>query len=137
MPKIIAIDYGKNRTGFAITDETKTFAFGLCTQKTSENINYLKNLVPKENIDTIVVGLPRKLNNDFADIATEVLQFIEKVKRDFNDIKIIPLDERYTSKMAFQSMIDSGMKKKDRRNKALVDEIAATILLQNYLEYKH
>lgn len=136
MPKILAIDYGKKRTGYAISDESKIFAFGLCTQDTIQNMNYLKNTIPKENIDTIVIGMPKKLNNELADIANEIYSFIEKLKIEFSSVNIIELDERFTSKMAFQSMIDSGMKKNDRKNKALVDEIAATILLQNYLAHK-
>lgn len=136
MPKILAIDYGKKRTGYAISDESKIFAFGLCTQETIQNMNYLKNTIPKENIDTIVIGMPKKLNNGLADIANEIYSFIEKLKIEFSSVNIIELDERFTSKMAFQSMIDSGMKKNDRKNKALVDEIAATILLQNYLAHK-
>ncbi len=134
MSKILAIDYGTKRTGFAISDESKIFAFGLSTQETSQNISYLKSLFQKEKISTIVIGLPKKLNNEFAQIVPKIEQFKKQLIQHFPEIQLVDIDERFTSKMAFQSMIDSGLKKKDRQNKALVDEISATILLQNYLE---
>ena len=134
MSKILAIDYGTKRTGFAISDESKIFAFGLSTQETKNNISYLETIIPKEKIDTIVIGIPKKLNNELAEIVPKIELFKRQLKNKFPDVKIIDMDERFTSKMAFQSMIDSGMKKKDRQNKALVDEISATIILQNFLE---
>lgn len=134
MSKILAIDYGTKRTGFAISDESKIFAFGLSTQETKNNITYLETLIPKEKIDTIVIGIPKKLNNELAEIVPKIELFKRQLKNKFPDVKIVDIDERFTSKMAFQSMIDNGMKKKDRQNKALVDEISATIILQNYLE---
>lgn len=134
MSKILAIDYGTKRTGFAISDESKTFAFGLSTQETKNNLSYLQTLIPKEKIDTIVIGIPKKLNNELANIVPQIELFKRQLKNKFPEIKIIDIDERFTSKMAFQSMIDSGMKKKERQNKSLVDEISATIILQNYLE---
>jgi putative Holliday junction resolvase len=134
MSKILAIDYGTKRTGFAISDESKIFAFGLSTQETKNNISYLETIIPKEKIDTIVIGIPKKLNNELAEIVPKIELFKRQLKNKFPDVKIIDMDERFTSKMAFQSMIDSGMKKKDRKNKSLVDEISATIILQNFLE---
>ncbi len=134
MSKILAIDFGGKRTGYAISDDSKIFAFGLSTQETKNNISYLQNLLQKEKIDTIVIGLPKKLNNEFADIVPRIQQFKNEIKNKFPGVLLVDMDERFTSKMAFQSMIDSGMKKKDRQNKALVDEISATIILQNYLE---
>lgn len=134
MSKILAIDYGTKRTGFAISDESKIFAFGLSTQETKNNISYLETIIPKEKVDTIVIGIPKKLNNELAEIVPKIELFKRQLKNKFPDIKIHEIDERFTSKMAFQSMIDSGIKKKDRRNKSLVDEISATIILQNYLE---
>jgi len=136
MAKILAIDYGKKRTGYAISDDSKTFAFGLSTQNSIQNINYLKEIVNKEKIDTIVIGLPKKLNNELADIVADIEIFKQKILTEFSNIEIVDVDERYTSKLAFQSMIDSGMKKKDRKNKSLIDEISATIILQHYLELK-
>ena len=134
MSKILAIDYGTKRTGFAISDESKIFAFGLSTQETKNNITYLETLVPKEKIDTIVIGIPKKLNNELAEIVPKIELFKRQMKNKFPDVKIVDIDERFTSKMAFQSMIDSGMSKKNRQNKALVDEISATIILQGFLE---
>jgi putative Holliday junction resolvase len=132
--KILAIDYGTKRTGFAISDESKIFAFGLSTQETKNNISYLEILIPKEKIDTIVIGIPKHLNNEPAQIVPKIELFKRQLKNKFPEVKIVDIDERFTSKMAFQSMIDSGMKKKDRQNKAMVDEISATIILQSYLE---
>ncbi len=132
--KILAIDYGTKRTGFAISDESKIFAFGLSTQETKNNITYLEMLIPKEKIDIIVIGIPKKLNNELAEIVPKIELFKRQLKNKFPDVKIADIDERFTSKMAFQSMIDSGMKKKDRQNKTLVDEISATIILQSFLE---
>ena len=134
MSKILAIDFGTKRTGFAISDESKIFAFGLSTQETKNNISYLETIIPKEKIDTIVIGIPKKLNNELAEIVPKIELFKRQLKNKFPDVKIIDMDERFTSKMAFQSIIDNGMKKKDRQNKALVDEISATIILQNFLE---
>jgi putative Holliday junction resolvase len=134
MSKILAIDYGTKRTGFAISDESRIFAFGLSTQETKNNITYLETLIPKEKIDTIVIGIPKKLNNELAEIVPKIELFKRQMKNKFPDIKIIDTDERFTSKMAFQSMIDNGMSRKDRQNKALVDEISATIILQGFLE---
>jgi putative Holliday junction resolvase len=134
MSKILAIDYGTKRTGFAISDESRIFAFGLSTQETKNNITYLETLIPKEKIETIVIGIPKKLNNELAEIVPKIELFKRQMKNKFPDIKIIDVDERFTSKMAFQSMIDNGMSRKDRQNKALVDEISATIILQGFLE---
>jgi putative Holliday junction resolvase len=132
--KILAIDYGTKRTGFAISDERKIFAFGLSTQESKNNISYLEILIPKEKIDTIVIGIPKKLNNELAEIVPKIELFKRQLKNKFPDVMIVDADERFTSKMAFRSMIDNGMKKKDRQNKGLVDEISATIILQSFLE---
>lgn len=132
--KVLAIDYGMKRTGYAISDENKIFAFGLSTQETKNNLTYLEGLIPKEKIDIIVIGIPKKLNNEYAAIVPKIQQFKQQIKIKFPSVQIVDIDERFTSKMAFQSMIDSGMKKKERQNKALIDEISATIILQNFLE---
>lgn len=134
MSKVLAIDYGAKRTGFAISDESKTFAFGLSTQETKNAFAYVEALIPKEKIDTIVIGIPKRLNNELADIVPQIRNFMGRIKNKFPAIKIVEADERFTSKMAFQSMIDSGMKQKDRRNKGVVDEISATLILQSFLE---
>ena len=133
MPKILAIDYGAKRTGFAISDENKIFAFGLSTQETKNAFSYIEQLILKEKIDTIVIGIPKHLNNELAAIVPRIQQFKNQLKNKFPGLMIEDIDERFTSKMAFQSMIDSGMKKKARQNKAMVDEISATLILQNYL----
>ncbi|MDB5225901.1 MAG: Holliday junction resolvase RuvX [Bacteroidota bacterium] len=134
MSKILAIDYGAKRTGFAISDEGKIFAFGLSTQETKNAFLYIEQLIPKEKIDTIVIGIPKHMNNELADIVPRIQQFKNQLKNKFPGINIVDIDERFTSKMAFQSMIDSGMTKKQRRDKGTVDQISATIILQNYLE---
>jgi putative Holliday junction resolvase len=134
MPKILAIDYGKKRTGFALSDESKIFAFGLSTQETKVAFEYIVQLIPKEKIDTIVIGIPKHLNNELAEIVPQIQNFKNRIQNKFPDIKMVEMDERFTSKIAFQTMIDSGLKKKDRQNKALVDEISATIILQSFLE---
>lgn len=132
--KILAIDYGNKRTGFAISDDNRIFAFGLSTQETKNNLSYLQQIITKEKIDTIVIGIPKHLNNELAEIVPKIQLFKRQIKNKFPEINIVDIDERFTSKMAFQSMIDNGMKKKDRQNKALVDEISATIILQSFLE---
>lgn len=134
MAKILAIDYGTKRTGFAISDDSRIFAFGLSTQETKNNLTYLKTLFTKEKIDTIVIGLPKKLNNELADIVPAIETFKQQILQLYPTLVIINIDERFTSKMALQSMIQNGMKKKDRQNKQLIDEISATIILQSYLE---
>lgn len=134
MAKVLAIDYGTKRTGFAISDDSRIFAFGLSTQETKNNLTYLKTLFTKEKIDTIVIGLPKKLNNELADIVPAIETFKQQILQLYPTLVIINIDERFTSKMALQSMIQNGMKKKDRQNKQLIDEISATIILQSYLE---
>lgn len=134
MPKVLAIDYGKKRTGFALSDEQKIFAFGLCTQETGNNLKFISTLCLKENLDTILIGLPKTLQNEDAEIVPLIRKFIGELKSSYPLLQIIEADERFSSKMAVQSMVNSGMKKKDRQNKSLVDEISATILLQHYLE---
>ena len=132
--KVLAIDYGTKRTGYAISDDSKIFAFGLSTQETKNNLAYLSQVILKEKVDTIVIGLPKKLNNELAQIVPKIELFKRQLKNKFPEVQIFDMDERFTSKMAFQSMIDIGMKKKDRQNKKLVDEIAATIMLQDYMQ---
>ena len=134
MKRILAIDYGKKRTGLAITDSQNIIASGLCTVHTKELMTFLENLILKEQIGIIVIGEPKHLDNTPAQFAAETDKFTKMVSNKFPDLKIERMDERFTSKMAFQTMIDSGLKKSDRRNKALVDEISATIILQSYLE---
>lgn len=131
----MAIDYGGKRTGIAVTDEMQIIASGLTTVATKELFAFLTDYFSRENVEKVIIGEPKRLNNEPSQISDEIVKFVEKFKEQFATIEVVRMDERFTSKMAFQTMIDSGLKKKQRQNKALVDEIAATILLQDYLTY--
>lgn len=134
MGRIIAIDYGQKRTGIAVTDELKMIANPLSTIHSKEVIIFLKDYVARENVECIVVGEPKQMDNSASESAKFIEPFIKLLSRTFPLIPIKRIDERFTSKMAFQTMIDAGLGKKDRRNKSLVDTISATIILQSYLE---
>ena len=136
MARILAIDYGKKRTGIAVTDELQLIASGLCTLDTKNLFSFLSEYIKKEKLSLILVGQPKRMDNSFSDIEDEIKSFISKLSTHYPDLEIKRIDERFTSKMAFQTMIDSGLKQKSRRNKALLDEISATIILQSYLYYK-
>jgi putative Holliday junction resolvase len=136
MGRILALDFGEKRTGIAVTDELKIIASGLTTVKTSDLLDFLKNYVNSESVELIVIGLPKRLNNEPSQSETQIKLFIDQLVIAFPEMAIKRVDERFTSKMAFQTMIDSGLGKKKRRNKALVDEISATIILQSYLYSK-
>jgi putative Holliday junction resolvase len=129
----MAIDYGSKRVGIAVTDPQQIIATGLTTVHSKDVIEFLKGYIAKEPVECIVVGEPKRMNNEPSDSARFIDPFVVHLKRTFPAIKVERLDERFTSKMAFQTMIDSGLKKKDRQNKALVDEISATIILQDYM----
>lgn len=133
MARIMAIDYGSKRVGIAVTDPEQIIATGLTTVLSKDLIDFLKKYVEKEEVSCIVVGEPKRMNNEPSDAARFVEPFVMHLKRSFPAIKVERMDERFTSKMAFQTMIDSGLKKKARQNKELVDEISATIILQSYL----
>lgn len=133
MGKILAIDFGLKRTGLAITDENKIIASGLTTVDSKEMMNFIVQLTKKETIDTIVLGEPKRLNNEDSHITANVRLLKEALEKQFPQIPVKLIDERFTSKMAFQTMIDGGLSKKQRRNKELIDEISATIILQSYL----
>ena len=133
MGRVLAIDYGKVRTGIAVTDELKIIASGLTTVATEELLTFLKDYTKKESVEAFVIGKPKQLNNTDSESEVLIAPFVEKLQKTFPNIPINRVDERFTSKMAFQTMIDSGLKKKQRRNKGLVDEISATIILQSYL----
>jgi putative Holliday junction resolvase len=134
MGKILAIDFGLKRTGIAITDENKIIASGLTTVDSKELMNFLIQLCMKQIIETIVLGEPKRLNNEPSHITSNVHLLKEALEKQFPLIPIVLIDERFTSKMAFQSMIDNGMSKKQRKNKGLIDEISATIILQSYMQ---
>lgn len=133
MGRILAIDYGTKRTGIAITDELQLIASGLTTVPTKELLNFLKNYLETEKVDLFLIGEPTQKDGAPSDVEVHIKEFIKSFSEKFPQVEIKRVDERYTSKMAFQTMIDSGLKKKQRRNKALIDEISATIILQEYL----
>ncbi|AFU67651.1 Holliday junction resolvase, putative [Psychroflexus torquis ATCC 700755] len=133
--KVIALDFGMKRTGIAISDEMKMIASGLRTVETRNLMQELKKIIEEESVDTLVVGQPKHIDGKPMQLEKNILYFIEDVQALFPSLVIKRIDERFTSKMAFQTMIDSGLKKKQRQNKGLVDEISATIILQNYLQY--
>ena len=136
MSRILAIDFGKVRTGIAVTDELQIIASGLTTVATSELIPFLKDYTQKEKVSLFLVGLPKQMDNSESESEVLIAPFLEKLKKHFPTIPIKRVDERFTSKMAFQTMIDGGLKKKQRQNKELIDEISATIILQSYLYNK-
>jgi len=133
MGRILALDYGSKRTGIAVTDEMKLIASGLTTVATPGLIDFLTKYFNDEKVELILVGEPKQKDGTHSNIEEEIQKFLEKFKKIFPSMEVKRVDERYTSKMAFQSMIDNGLKKKQRQNKALIDEISATIILQEYL----
>lgn len=133
MSRIIAIDYGQKRTGIAITDEFRIIASGLTTIDSKNIFTFLKDLLNKEQVEIAIIGDPKQMNGQPSQSAEMIDAFVEKLKNQFPDLKIERVDERFTSKMAVKTMIDSGLKKNQRKNKALIDEISATIMLQDYL----
>lgn len=133
MGKIIAIDFGLKRTGIAITDASNIIASPLTTVDSIHLMTFLIETVKKENVTTIVMGDPKRLNNEATHITENVYLLKEALEKQFPTVKIELMDERFTSKMAFQSMIDNGMKKKQRQEKGMIDQISAAIILQSYL----
>lgn len=136
MARILAIDYGKARTGIAVTDELQIIASGLTTVNTKTLIRFLKDYTAKEQVELFLVGEPKQMDNTASESEVLITPFLAKLKEQFPSIPVIRVDERFTSKMAFQTMIDSGLKKQQRKNKALIDEISATLILQSYLYSK-
>jgi putative Holliday junction resolvase len=133
MSKILAMDYGKRRTGIAVTDDLQIIASGLTTVNTDVLFEFLEKYLKNEKVELFLIGEPKQMDYTVSESEKLILPFIEKLKKKFSQIPIKRVDERFTSKMAFQTMIDSGLNKKQRQNKALVDEISATIILQSYL----
>lgn len=133
MGRILSIDYGSKRTGLAVTDPLKIIASGLTGLHTKDLETFLIDYFKKEQVELVIIGHPTKLDDSDTHATPLVQAFINRFKKVFPHMPIIKVDERYTSKMAVQSMVESGMKKKNRQNKNLVDEIAATIMLQEYL----
>lgn len=133
MARILALDYGSKRTGIAVTDELQMIASGLTTVPTTDLLPFLKNYFSEEKVELVLLGEPKQMDNTASQSEEKIGEFIKEFTKAFPEMKLERVDERFTSKMAFQSMIDSGLKKKQRQNKALVDEISATIILQSYL----
>lgn len=136
MPRILAIDYGRKRTGLAVTDELQIIASGLTTIPSDTAIAFLTAYFIKENVTKVLIGEPKQMNGQPSESTSIIEKFVADFRAAFPQMPIVRVDERFTSKMAFQTMIDSGLSKKQRQNKGLVDEIAATILLQDYLTRK-
>lgn len=130
----MAIDYGKKRTGIAVTDPMQIIANGLTTVATSELMDFLLKYTAQEKVERIVVGYPKQMNNKDSENMKRIVPFVNLLKKKLPDIPVEWVDERFTSVLAHQAMIDGGLKKSARQNKALVDEISATIILQSYME---
>lgn len=134
MARIMAIDYGRKRCGIAVTDPLQIIANSLTTVATAELLAFILDYVKKENVETIVVGEPKDMQNNPSESSRYIEPFVNQLKKALPDMIIKRHDERFTSKMAFQTMIDAGLGKKQRQNKALVDTISATLILQSYME---
>jgi putative Holliday junction resolvase len=134
MPRILCIDYGKKRTGIAVTDPLKIIATALTTVETKNLTYFLKKYFHQEQVELVLIGEPKNLDDSDTHATPLVNEFIQKFKKEFPSFRIEKVDERYTSKLAVQAMVEMGMKKKDRRKKENVDQIAAAIMLQEYLK---
>lgn len=134
MSRLLSIDYGKKRTGIAVSDPLQIIANGLTTVETSKLFEFLEDYLKKEEVESIIVGLPKQMNGQPSQNMKRIEPFVNRLKKLYPKINIEYFDERFTSKLAHQAMIDGGLKKQDRRNKELVDEISATIILQGYME---
>ncbi len=136
MGRILAIDYGKKRVGLAVTDPLQIIANRLTTVPTHEIWTFLKDYLAREDVEKVIVGYPLQMNNQPSEAVQYINPFLKKFQKDFPDMPLEQVDERFTSKMAFQTMIDAGLKKKDRQDKGTIDGVSATIILQSYLEQK-
>lgn len=134
MGRILAIDYGRKRVGIAVTDPLKIIANGLTTVKSCDVLKFLSDYLSKEIVELIVVGLPKTMNNEESDSMQYIKPFVEKLKKQHPNVPVEMYDERFTSVLAHKAMLEGGLKKKERQNKALVDEISATIILQSFME---
>lgn len=134
MARLLALDYGMKRVGIAVTDELQIIASGLCTVRAHDCLDFLKDYISRESVETIVIGMPKDLKNQNTDATPHVKGFVKKLKKEFPKMELHFIDERFTSKIAFQTMIDSGLKKKARQDKSLIDEVSATIILQSFME---
>ena len=134
MARLLSIDYGKKRTGIAVSDPLQIIANGLTTVETSKLFEFLEDYLKKEEVESIIVGLPKQMSGELSENMKRIEPFVNRLKKIYPTINIEYFDERFSSKLAQRAMIDGGLKKQDRRNKALVDEISATIILQGYME---
>lgn len=134
MGRLLAIDYGRKRAGIAVTDELQIIATGLATVPSHELMAFLKEYLSKEPVELIVVGEPRDMMNRPSEASRFIEPFVKKLKSVFPAMEVKRFDERFTSKMAHQAMLDSGLKKKKRQDKALVDTLSATLILQSYMQ---
>ena len=134
MSRILAIDYGKKRTGIAVTDPMQIIANGLTTVPTHTLMDFLMNYVQKEQVERIIIGHPKQMNNEDSENMKNIVPFMNQLKKKMPQMPVELVDERFTSVLAHQAMLTGGLKKKDRQNKAMVDEISATIILQSYME---
>ena len=134
MGRILAIDYGRKRSGLAVTDTLQLIATGLTTVPSGELVKYLSDYVSKETVDLFVVGLPKQMNNELSENMIQIEAFVKHLKRIIPTIPVVFSDERFTSVLAHRAMLEGGLKKKKRQDKGLVDEISAVIILQDYLE---
>lgn len=132
--RILSIDFGEKRTGLAVTDPLRIIANGLTTVDTPNLKAYLSDYFSREEVDTVVIGYPKTLRNELAKVVEKIDKFLDWLTAEYPEMKVVKVDERFTSKLAFQTMIESGIGKKARQNKALIDQISATIILQSYLE---
>ena len=134
MGRIVAIDYGQKRTGIAVTDELRIIATGLTTVRSMDVLDFLKDYVGKNTVECFVVGEPKQMNNAASESTVYIEPFVQKLKAAFPSIPVMREDERFTSLIATRAIRDAGLKKKDRQDKALVDTVSATIILQSYME---
>lgn len=136
MGRILAIDYGRKRVGIAVTDPLQLIANRLTTVATHEIWTFLKDYFSKESVVKVIVGYPLQMNNQPSEAVQYINPFLKKFQKDYPEMPLEQVDERFTSKLAFQTMIDAGVKKKNRQNKETIDAVSATIILQSYLEQK-
>jgi putative Holliday junction resolvase len=132
--RILAIDYGKKRVGLAVTDPLRLIATGLCTVPSAQILVFLKDYFAKERVDLVVVGLPKQVDNTESESMSYIRPFLKQLAKHFPDLTVEMYDERFTSKLAHQTILDGGVKKMDRRDKSLVDMVSATIILQSYMQ---
>ncbi len=134
MGRILAIDYGRKRVGLAVTDPLQLIANKLTTVRSHDILDFLKDYFQKENVEKVIIGYPLQMNNEASEAVQYINPFLKRFQKLFPDMPIEQVDERFTSKMAFQTMLDAGLKKKDRQDKGTIDAVSATIILQSYME---